>query len=118
VNAAARTIADLQRELLAICRGGSYLATWAFVNGVSPSDAADLAGSVKRAHRVHQLRVEILGLNPDAALYFGWAPGDDTVDEDEFRARHALHRRQADQLERAEHTSLYGDEHGSREVLA
>lgn len=71
----ARTVDDLQRELLAICRGGSFADTWRKLNaeGQWPS----LRGEIGRQARLDEIRRQIKAINPNAALYYGWGgPGD------------------------------------------
>lgn len=67
-----RTIEDLQRELLAVARGGQYMATWARINGVQGSDAINLRGEMDKLSRIRSLRRQIRAINPNAACYYGW----------------------------------------------
>ena len=66
-----RTVDDLQHELLAVCKGGSYAETWRKLN--APTELASLRGEFSKLHRANELREEIKALNPNAALYYGWA---------------------------------------------
>ncbi len=76
--AASRTVESLQRELLAIARGGKFAAAWAKVNGVQGSDGINLRAEMDKLSRVRELRTQIRMIDPDAALYYGWvAPFDD-----------------------------------------
>ncbi len=71
-----RTVADLQRELLAVCKGGRCAETWSKLN--APTEWPSLRGEFSKLHRVNKLRAEIRALDPNAALYYGWAgPGDE-----------------------------------------
>jgi len=71
-----RTVDDLQRELLAICRGGSFADTWRGLN--APDQWSNLRPEISRLVRVRELREQIKALDPSAALYYGWAGhGDD-----------------------------------------
>jgi hypothetical protein len=73
-----RTVADLQRELLAVCRGGSFAETWRKVNGVV--EWPSLKSQIGKLAHVRQLRKQIVAIDPNACLYFGWAgPGDDVA---------------------------------------
>lgn len=72
----ARTVDDLQRELLAICKGGSFAETWRRVNAIV--EWPSLKGEIGKLSRVNELRRQIAHIDPNAALYYGWAgPGDD-----------------------------------------
>lgn len=66
------TVTDLQRELLAICKGGSAFTTWAQVNGMPINEHVSLRSYLDKAGRVRDLRRQIHALDPNAALYFGW----------------------------------------------
>lgn len=68
---APRTVADLQRELLAICRGGSFAETWRQVNGIT--EWPNLRGEFDKVSRVRELREQIIAIDPNACLYYGWA---------------------------------------------
>ena len=71
-----RTVADLQRELLAVCKGGRYAETWRKLN--APNEWPSLRGEFSKLHRANELREEIKALDQNAALYYGWAgPGDE-----------------------------------------
>lgn len=63
-----RSVDDLQRELLAICRGHATT-IWRDTNGVAWCDQR--AGVTKHA-RINQLRRQILAIDPKAATYVGW----------------------------------------------
>lgn len=72
----AERIANLQGELLAVCRGGRFAETWRKVNGIEGQP--DLRGEMSKISRARELREQIAAIDPNAALYFGWAgPGDD-----------------------------------------
>lgn len=80
--AAPRTVEDLQRELLAICKGGSFAETWRKVNGIT--EWANLKGEISKLARIRSLREQIIAIDPNAALYYGWGGyGDDTRHEHE-----------------------------------
>lgn len=83
------TVDDLQRELLAICRGGSYYETWARVSGLPMNERCDWAGRTQRQQRVREIRRQIHALNPNAALYFGWGPSDEPTERLVFFAETA-----------------------------
>jgi hypothetical protein len=75
--AQARTVESLQRELLAIARGGKFAAAWAKVNGVQGSDGINLRAEIGNLARIRELRAQIVAINANAALYYGWGgPGD------------------------------------------
>ena len=67
-------ITGLQSELLAICRGSYAYETWAKVTEQPINERADWRGRMAGQRRVDEIRREIHGINPDAALYFGWGP--------------------------------------------
>lgn len=79
----AARIAELQRALLAIIKGGSSFNTWAEVNGMPLNERTSLRQSISKGIRVRELRLEIHALDPDAALYFNWHGGHEA--EREFR---------------------------------
>lgn len=85
-----RTVDDLQRELLAICRGGTFAESWRKVNVLTDGFAfaawPDLGRELSRARAVRELRLQILRINPHAAIYIGWCPGDDGGHPKEARA--------------------------------
>lgn len=71
-------IAELQRELLAVCKGGHVYATWAKVNGVPLNERFDWRGNFGKLRRANEIRAKIIAIDPNAALYYGWAgPGDE-----------------------------------------
>lgn len=70
------TINDLQRALLKICQTPSAVREWAKVAGMPVDQRIDWAGDSERARKVSEIRNQIRQLNPNAALYYGWAPGD------------------------------------------
>lgn len=71
----ARTVESLQRELLAIARGGKFAETWREMNG--HSHVPNLRDAMEKLARIQYLRVQIIAINPNAALYYGWGvPGD------------------------------------------
>ncbi|MEJ1935292.1 hypothetical protein WDZ92_34285 [Nostoc sp. NIES-2111] len=69
----APTVESLQRELLAVLRGGTHLQTWARINGYVGSCGIDTRGEIRKAARALTLRLQIHALDPNAALYFGWS---------------------------------------------
>ncbi len=72
----ARTVEDLQRELLAICRGGSFAETWRKI--CTAAQWPNLRSEIGKLARVREIRRQIAAINPDACLYYGWAgPGDE-----------------------------------------
>lgn len=71
------TVGELQRELLAVCKSGSAYETWAAVSGQPLNERVDIRGRYDKQARVDELRLQIHAINPDAALYFGWCPGED-----------------------------------------
>lgn len=77
---ATRTVESLQRELLAIARGGKFAEAWSQVNGVQGSDGINLRAEISNRARIRDLRAQIAAIDPDAALYYGWA--DDGMDRD------------------------------------
>lgn len=77
------TVADLQRELLAICRGGRWADTWRQLNAPVEWPLTNLG----KRHRIAELRKRIAAIDPNAALYYGWAGPDDE----------APHRRKGDE---------------------
>ncbi len=79
-----RSIESLQRELLAIARGGKFAEAWAKINGVQGSGAINLRAEIGKLARIRELRAQIAAINPDAAMYYGWVHGDD---RDPARAR-------------------------------
>jgi hypothetical protein len=80
-----RTVDDLQRELLAVCRGGSFAAAWRKVNGIQQWPS--LRSEIEKLGRVRELRRQIAAIDPNAALYYGWAGAGD--DERPRGAQHA-----------------------------
>lgn len=91
------TVSDMQRELLAICKGGSYFTTWATINGMPCNERTSLRGQFDRLLRIGDLRRKIHAINPNAALYFGWAPEEDgPSSEQEFRAAIATTKQDPD----------------------
>lgn len=66
-----RTVADLQRELLAICKGGNAAETYMRVNGIT--EWPSLRGEFTKVDAVRQLRKQIAAIDPKACLYYGWA---------------------------------------------
>jgi hypothetical protein len=73
-----RTVDDLQRELLAICKGGSFAETWRRL--VAPEQWPNLRSEWSKLDRVRVLRRQIAALDPNAALYYGWAGEGDDLD--------------------------------------
>ena len=71
------TVDDLQRELLAICKGHDNYETWARVTGQPINERVNEVARIGNRAAVHDLRLQIHALNPNAALYFGWCPGED-----------------------------------------
>jgi hypothetical protein len=69
-------ITELQRELLAICRGSYAYETWAKVTEQPISERTDWRGRMRGQERVDEIRRELHAINPDAALYFGWGPSE------------------------------------------
>jgi hypothetical protein len=67
-------ITELQRELLAICRGSYTYETWARVTEQPINERADWRGRARGQERIDEIRCELHALNPNAALYFGWGP--------------------------------------------
>lgn len=80
------TVDDLQRELLAICKGGFHYETWSRVAGLPMNERCDWAGRVQRQQRVREIRRQTHALNADAALYFGWGPADLPFEKQNFLA--------------------------------
>jgi hypothetical protein len=78
-----KTVDDLQRELLAICRGGSFAETWHRL--VAPEQWPNLRAEFSKLDRIRILRKQIAALDPKAALYYGWAGHGD--DQDPKRER-------------------------------
>lgn len=73
---APRTVDDLQRELLAVCRGGTFAETWRKVNAIA--EWPNLRSELSKVAHVRQLRRQITAIDPMACLYYGWAGyGDD-----------------------------------------
>jgi hypothetical protein len=73
---APRTVEDLQRELLAVCRGGAFATAWRLVNGIT--EWPSLKSEIGKVAHARELRRQIQAIDPNAALYYGWAgPGDD-----------------------------------------
>lgn len=71
-----RTVESLQRELLAVARGGRFAETWRQVNGIEGHP--DLRGELSKLGRIRRLRDQIKAIDPKAARYYGWGgPGDD-----------------------------------------
>lgn len=71
------TVDDLQRELLAICKGHDSYETWAKVTGQPINERINEVSRMGKQRVVHDLRLRIYAINPNAALYFGWCPGED-----------------------------------------
>lgn len=69
-------ITELQRELLAICRGSYAYETWARVTEQPINERTDWRGRLRGQARVDEIRCELHAINPDAALYFGWGPSE------------------------------------------
>lgn len=69
-------ITELQRELLAICRGSYAYETWAKVTEQPINERTDWRGRTRGQERVDEIRCELHSINPDAALYFGWGPSE------------------------------------------
>ena len=70
-----RTVEDLQRELLAVCRGGSFAESWRKVNAIA--EWPSLRSEIGKLAHVRELRRQIAEIDPNAAMYWGWAgPGD------------------------------------------
>ena len=80
----AATVTDLQRELLAICKGGRFFNTWAAVNGVPENERVSFHASISKRRHVFELRARIVTLDPKASIYPGWCDNDGT--EAEIRA--------------------------------
>lgn len=74
------TVDSLQRELLAICKGGFAYETWARVSGLPMNERCDWVGRESRQRRVDEIRLQIHAINPEAALYFGWGPSESASD--------------------------------------
>lgn len=85
----ARTVESLQRELLAIARGGKFAESYAKVNGIQGSDEINLRAEIGNLSRILALREQIRAIDPDAALYYGWA-GHGDIDP-RRTAQHAAH---------------------------
>ncbi|MDQ0035046.1 hypothetical protein J2W30_002811 [Variovorax boronicumulans] len=71
------TVDDLQRELLAICKGRDNYETWAKVTGQPINARINEMRRLGNHGAVLALRKQIHALKPNAALYFGWCPGED-----------------------------------------
>lgn len=69
----------LQRELLAIARGGKHYDSWAKVNGTETTP--NLRREIGTLSRINELREKIKAINPDAALYYGWGGHGDQARE-------------------------------------
>lgn len=70
-----RTVSDLQRELLAVCKGGTFAETWRKVNAIA--EWPNLKSEIGKLAHINRLREQIVAINPNAALYYGWGgPGD------------------------------------------
>lgn len=82
-----RTVDSLQRELLAVARGGRFAAAWRQINGLA--EVPNLRGEMEKLERVRELRAQIFLLDPNAALYYGWG-GHGDIDPRQA-ARHAAH---------------------------
>jgi hypothetical protein len=67
---AERTVEDLQRELLAICRGGRFADAWRKVNDIVQWPS--LKSEISKLARINALREQIKAIDPNAALYYGW----------------------------------------------
>lgn len=78
------TVSDYQRELLAICKGHDNYETWARVSGQPANERINEMGRIGKRRAVHELRLKIHALNPEAALYFGWAFEDGPTAKREF----------------------------------
>lgn len=97
-----RTVESLQRELLAIARGGKFEEAWSQVNGVQGSDGINLRAEIGNLARIRELRAQIAAINPDAALYYGWGGHGDVRGPDAARREAAS----------AETTRLFGLKEG------
>lgn len=84
---AMRTIESLQRELLAVARGGKFAETWREINGLS--EVPNLRAEIGKLERVRELRTQIRAIDPNAALYYGWAGYGDDRDQAEAARREA-----------------------------
>jgi hypothetical protein len=70
-------IEPLQRQLLAVLRGGRFTQTWAKVNGIQGSSGIDTRSEIGRLSDAREIRARIRAIDPNAALYYGWGgPGD------------------------------------------
>lgn len=65
-----RTVDSLQRELLAICRGGKFAESWRKVNEVY--EWPNLRNEMSKKSTVEELREQIRAIDPNAATYPGW----------------------------------------------
>lgn len=72
-----RTVDDLQRELLAVCRGGSFAETWRKINAIT--EWPNLRSELGRVAQVNALRRQIAEINPNACMYWGWAGHGDSM---------------------------------------
>jgi hypothetical protein len=71
-----RTVESLQRELLAVARGGKFAEAWREINGYA--EVPNLRAEIGKLSRIRELRAQIRATDPNAALYYGWGgPGDD-----------------------------------------
>ena len=68
-------ITELQRELLAVAKGGKHFNTWAEVNGLPLNERQSLRRTLEKEARVREIRREIHAIDPSAALYFSWSGG-------------------------------------------
>lgn len=80
-----RTVESLQRELLAIARGGKFAESYAKVNDIQGADAINLRAEIGNLARIRDLRAQIAAIDPDAALYYGWGGHGDVRGPDAAR---------------------------------
>jgi hypothetical protein len=80
-------ITELQRELLAICRGSYAYETWARVSEQPINERIDWRGRLRGQARVDEIRRELHAINPHAALYFGWGPSEEPQAKERFYER-------------------------------
>lgn len=106
-------VTELQRAILDICRGESAYETWAKVAGAPINERIDWRGDIGRQISVRGLRDEIRAINPNAALYYGWCPGDTNEarlgDEMWFWLRHAAGVSVPDARTTPPHTLMEGE---------
>lgn len=77
-------VTELQRELLAICRGSYAYETWARVTEQPINERTDYRSRMRGQARVDEIRRELHAINPDAALYFGWGPDERPQSREHF----------------------------------